>query len=265
MTTRPPQHIRYLTPKRREFLRHFVTHPVIPIDGIYQLLGTTNETQERAARRFARDLAAAGYLLRRKVWNTRDEEAEAAPHWHYVYRLSKYGAATVNGKDRSEQTSSSVEHDAEVTNFMLALEMSFPDDVYIIRGDLKRTVHPDKAFGLRSASRNKWFYFFLEVERQRQSLSRTDHKGLIDRILKYDRYRKSEHCMKDWKLFSDFRVIVVLPSEELQVTFLKRLSSVLTGSWVWVTTTAAYKAHCDGAIFKTPADYTERGHSIRDI
>lgn len=265
MTTRPPQPIRYLTPKRREFLAHFRTHPVISIEGIYRLLGTKNDTQERAARRFARDLTAAGYLLRKKVWNADEGEFEGTPHWHYVYRLSKYGAALVNGKNRSEQTSSSIEHDESVTQFMLTLEKNYPKDLYVIPGDLKRTVNPDKAFGLRSLVSDRWFYFFLEVERQRQSLSRTDHKGLIDRLIRYDAYRKTETCRSEWKLFSDFRVIVVLPSEELREQFLERLAKRSAGAWIWVTTQRAYNENMLGDIFKTPADFGERAHSLREI
>jgi hypothetical protein len=265
MTTRPPQTVRYLTPKRREFLANFRTHPVIAIDGIYRLLDTKNETQERAARRFARDLATAGYLLRKKAWNSDEAEYEGTPHWHYVYRLSKYGATVVNGRDASEQSSSSVEHDEAVTDFMLTLQANYPRDLYVIPGDLKRTVNPDKAFGLPSVVSEKWFYFFLEVERQRQSLSRTNHKGLIERLMKYDAYRKTDTCRKEWKLFSDFRVIVVVPNEELRQHFLERLSTRITGTWVWVTTQRAYKEDVLGDIFKTPADSADRPRSLREI
>jgi hypothetical protein len=263
VTTRPPQHVRYLTPKRKAFLANFKRHPVISIEDIYRLLGTKNETQERAARRFARDLSLAGYLLRKKVWNSDEDESEGTPHWHYVYRLSKHGAASVGGRDRSEQTSSSVEHDLEVTNFMLALERAHAG-IYILDGDLKRGVNPDKAFGFMTKD-SKWFYFFLEIERQRQSLSRTDHKGLIDRLLKYDAYRKTEKCRNDWKLFSDFRVIVVVPTSELRENFLERLSKKLSCTWVWVTTEADYQEDILGEIFQTPADYQHTSHSLLSI
>jgi hypothetical protein len=88
------------------------------------------------------------------------------------------------------------------------------------------------AFGLPSVVSGKWFYFFLEVECQRQSLSRSDHKGMIERLVKYDAYRKTEACRSDWKLFSDFRVIVIVPSEKLRQHLLERLSTRITGTWV---------------------------------
>jgi hypothetical protein len=254
--------MRYLTRKRKEFLEHFRNHTVLSISDIYRLLGAKNETQERAVRRMMKQTFEAGYTLRQRVWNP-DEISETTPHWHYVYRLSKHGADVVHVRAKREQSSSSVEHDETTERAMVELKTKWPDKVYFLPGELKRTINPDKAFGLQK--KDSWFYFFWETVKHRQDLSRTDFKGLIKRLQRYDSYRKSDQCKQDWKLFRDFRVLLSVPTEELRSNFLVRLAKELPYTWIWVTTEAEWARDITAEIWLTPRDYATTSHSLLNV
>jgi hypothetical protein len=248
-----------ITPKRRKYLDLFKGRPVIAVQDINALLESKNETHVRYVNRVLGELVDLGYLVRKWVTVLRPSGRFGG---YYAYGLDKKGRDEVHGKAITEQASSSAEHDAVVTSFMTML--SAVRKVHIIEGNLKRTVYPDKCFGLESKNA-QWFWFFLEVERKRQSLSRTDHKGMIARLKEYDTYRRTDGCKADWKFFSDFRVIVETDTEELKWNFLKRVAHQLPYSWIWVASVPEVRRDLTGPIFHTPKDFSTKAYSLNDI
>ncbi len=267
MTTRLAQANRYLTPKRLAFLQMFKTKPCISIYQAYDLRRAETESQRRATRWFLKGLYRAGYLLRE--WSTDPGDVSLLPHPYFTYRLSKHGAQVVHGRASVEKAPSSMTHEEEITQFHMALE-TLGRELWWKQHDLKKTVNPDAVFGLKT-DQGRSAYFFLEIERTRQGLSRNDHKGVLGKLEKYDALRRTPRCRKDWEHFDDFRTIWVVPASgrhsarELADNLLKRLSEKYPYRWIWVTTDDEYRADIGGAIFKTPRDFSQVAYSLLDV
>lgn len=261
MTTRPPQKIRYLTPKRADFLKHFLNFPYISTEQAYKLAGAKNDTQQRATRRFLLKLHEAGYLLRTPLYT----QYSPAPHFQFSYRLSKYGAQVVHGKSTAEKSPYSIAHDSEITSFHTELQMEFGGEVLIWeQKNLKKTVYPDALFGF-SWDRKRVHYFFLEIEKSRQGHYENGKSGLDTKLERYDKYRKSAKCKKEWVYFDDFRVCVVVKNRERADNLLKKLAGTLPYRFIWITTEEDYKRDIMGSIWRTPKDWQGRSWSFNDV
>jgi hypothetical protein len=258
MTTRAAQHPRYLTAKRAEFLLLFLETPHITTAQAYVLLDAETATQQRATRRFLTLMHAAGYLLRELLVTTR---ISPLPHFQYSYRLSKYGAKEVHGRSSAEKSPGSLGHDSEITAFHIELR-KYPGKVWWKQDDLKRTVNPDAVFGLAKDATAPASYFFLEIERSRQGHYRDGDSGLVAKLRRYEAYRRSPACRKEYKHFDDYRVVVVLSNAERQRNLLHKLAAILPSRFIWTTTPQECEKNMFGAIFRTPKDYADRTYSL---
>ena len=262
MTTPSAQALRYLTPKRAEFLKNFRTHPYISTEDAYELASAKTDSAKRGTRRFLMLLYQAGYLLRTPVFS---QDVIRNPHFQYSYRLSKHGAKIVHGSFTAEKSPYSLPHDQEITTFHLRLERAYPGTVFWQQRDIKKTsVYPDALFGLSKDGKNA-VYFFLEIEKSRPNHVKDGMSGLEAKLRRYDEYRDTDHCEKDWKLFRNYRVIVVVRTEERQRNLLTRLSPLLPYRFIWVTTEELYKQDIMSKIFLTPKDFTKSAYSLSEV
>jgi hypothetical protein len=259
MAKHPAEGLRYLTPKRAEFLRFFTRYEHIATSDAYRLLDARNETQRRAVRRFLTKLFEAGYLQRTLLVD--HKHVGPFPSWELSYRLSDRGAEVAGGH-ASDQSPYSLPHDQEVERFVMQLA-TWRGKTYIFPRPYRRTVNPDKPFGLERDG--SWYYFFLEVERGRQNLSKTNEKGIAARLAAYETYRRSDRCAADWKLFRDFRVLLAVSSEELRANLLARLEGALAVRWIWITVADHWHEDLLGKIWKTPRDQRSHCYSLLDI
>jgi len=262
MTTPSAQVLRYLTPKRAEFLKNFRTHPYISTEDAYELASAKTDSAKRGTRRFLMLLYQAGYLLRTPVFS---QEVIRNPHFQYSYRLSKHGAKIVHGSFTAEKSPYSLPHDQEITTFHLRLERAYPGTVFWQQRDLKKSsVYPDALFGLSKDGKNA-VYFFLEIEKSRPNHVKDGMSGLEAKLRRYDEYRDTDHCEKDWKLFRNYRVIVVVRTEDRQRNLLARLSPLLPYRFIWVTTEELYKQDIMSKIFLTPKDFMVSAYSLSEV
>jgi len=261
MTTVAVQVPRYLTPKRAEFLRYFKTHPYISTEDAYKLTESTTDSAKRGTRRFLKLLYEAGYLLRTPMF---PEDVIRAPHFQYSYRLSKHGAKVIHGSFTAEKSPYSLVHDQEITAFHLELGSAYPGVVLWQQRDLKKTVNPDAMFGLSKDGKSA-VYFFLEIEKSRPNHFREGRSGLEAKLLRYDEYRASDRCEKEWRFFRNYRVIVVVKTDERRLNLLAKLSVVLPYRFIWITAEEIYKKDIMGNIFLTPKDYTRAAYSFSDL
>jgi hypothetical protein len=287
-------HPRYLTPERVEILDLFEKHHYLTAKQVADILGATEKKSEggklihRAVRSRLLLMFEAGYLLRTPIMP--DESViRRAPAAEYSYRLSKHGAnIATKGKFLAEKTPLSANHEQKVTDFHRAVD-TYPGKVYWVQRNLKRTVNPDAMFGL-SLDGKTGVYFFLEIERSKQAgyQDEAGHSNLTAKLEKYDKYRGSKLCKEQWELFSDFRVIVVMRSNDRKPGIrAKNLLEKLAGGstykdfkpgwgqtkthpalpyrWIWVTTDKEFDADPMGKVFRTPKDYTQTAYSLLDI
>ncbi len=269
MTTRAPQHPRYLTPERAEMLALFATHHYLTAKDCYRLMRATakksggGERTERAVRSRLKLLFDAGYLLRTPIMPS-EEIIRRSPQTEYSYRLSKHGfRVATEGKFSAEKNPYSIVHDTEITLFHLELD-KYPGKVYWRQRDLKKTVYPDAVFGLSKDGKSGVF-FFLEIEKSRPNHYRDGVSGIIRKLHRFDKYRSSKKCKEEWELFSDFRVVVVVKTEERRRNLLAALAGILPYRFIWVTTEPEYKRDIMGKIFLTPKDYAQSVYSLLDV
>jgi hypothetical protein len=258
MTTRAAQHPRYLPAKRAEFLQLFLNTPHITTQQAYVLLDAQTATQQRATRRFLTLMHAAGYLLRELLVT---KHTSPLPHFQYSYRLSKYGAKEVHGSFSAEKSPGSLGHDSEITAFHIALR-NYPGKVWWKQDDLKRTVNPDAVFGLAKDATAPASYFFLEIERSRQGHYRDGDSGLVAKLRRYEAYRRSPDCRREYKHFDDYRVIVVVANAARQRNLLQKLAGILPSPFIWTVTIEECETDMLGKIFRTPRDYTDQVYSL---
>lgn len=261
MTTRPAQNARYLTPKRAEFLKHFNSHPYITTEQAYLLAQAKTDTDKRGLRRFLMLLWKSGYLLREPVLSGK---ISPFPHYQYSYRLSKHGAKAVTGRFSAEKSPASLTHDQEITTFHIEIMREFVGQVLWQQRDLKKTVYPDALFALSKDGKSAP-YFFLEIEKSRQGHYRDGESGLVTKLQRYDKYRKTAKCRQEWIYFDDFRVAVVVKNETRRQNLLSKLSSILPFRFIWITTEEHYKRDIMGSIWCTPKDHLQRSYSFNDI
>ena len=258
MSSRRPQHPRYLTSKRAAFLNLFRDTPHITTEHAYMLTEANTPTQQRATRRFLKLLFEAGYLHRELLVI---REVSPLPHFQYSYRLSKHGAKEVHGHSSPERSPFSLAHDAEITAFHIALK-ALPGRLWWKQHDLRKSVNPDAVFGLAPDSKTPASYFFLEIERSRQGHYRNGQSGLITKLRRYAAYRGSDACRREFIHFDDFHVIVVVKNTERQRNLLDQLAMALPSPFIWTTTDADYRRDMLGEIFLSPHDYRSSAHRL---
>jgi len=247
-----------LTPRRLQLLELFRTYPVLTPREAQQHVGSSyrNVNFELGA------LHELRYLSRKEVFFA---NARGRVSWKYAYGLSQKGAAIVNGRHIAETRSSSVQHDAQVSATLTILSAALGDRFRLMSGSLKRGgIHPDAVLAI--LSRESWYWGMYERERNRQSLSRSDHKGLLARVERHAAYRNTPQCAKDWVKFNSYRYFVEVDTEELKNNFARRVAERgMNYSWVWITSTSEIQRNALGKIWISPKDGAEASYSLLDI
>jgi hypothetical protein len=258
---------RIITPQRKRLLE---------ILGEYRYLSTAQTSLllrpekpassfERGIRRMLTLLHRAGLVRRGYFLETESERLPVVPP--FCYWLSRDGAGALDGGFVAGRTPYSLAHEIRISRFHIALNRiaaAVPFIVHWRQHDLRKTVNPDALFALtdtrlpREASTR---YYFLEVERSRQGHYRGGESGLITKLRRYVLYRRSPECRKDWRHFSDFRVIVVLRNESRERNLLSKLASLLPDDAIWTTTLATAEEGC-AFVFRTPCDYQTATHCL---
>ncbi|HJQ39693.1 MAG TPA: hypothetical protein VKB93_21320 [Thermoanaerobaculia bacterium] len=247
-----------LTPRRLQLLELFRTYPVLTPREALKHVGTSyrNVNYELGA------LYELRYLSRKEVFfaNMRGRVG-----WRYAYGLSKKGSEIVHGRHIAEIRSSSAQHDAEVSATFTTLSAALGDRLKLMTGSLRRgAIHPDAVFAICSGE--SWYWGMYERERNRQSLSKSNAKGLISRIERHVAYRNSVQCEKDWVKFRSYRYFIEIDTGELKRNLLRRLAEKgLNYSWIWITSTPEIRQNALGKIWNSPKDYRQTSYSLSDI
>jgi hypothetical protein len=267
---------RRLTYNRKTILRLLAEHPYLTTKQFYGLLKDhirfrgTYESYERNIRAILRNATKAGYVKRDYLAPVPPADdplrLEYRPDRPFCYRLTGKGKAIVGipGRRNVEKSPASLAHEAEITAYHIALESFITDDaLFWKQSDIKRTMNPDALFAIKKDGHGYWF--FLEVEKSRQGNQRGGKSGLERKCERYDKYRGSAECRKDYHYFSDFRLVIVFANAERQTNFLAKTSMSLPYRWIWTTSAADYRKDAGGRIYRTPQDFTTTAYSLLEV
>jgi hypothetical protein len=261
-------HRPFLTNSRRRLLGVLAEYHYLRTPDFYRLLEVSDPHEQRGIRRALMLLARSGLVLRSR--HAIDNPNDSFLRYQHCYRLSRAGQRGIGGGHAAtEKSPASIEHELLITDFHIALAERTPAThrVYWRQTDLKRTVHPDALLAVTNTARPReqsTFYYFLEVEYSRQGHYRAGESGLIAKLRRYGEYRRTELCRKEWKDFSDFRVIVVLRSRERQENLLRVLKERLPTKSIWTITTDDVERDIAGPSFRAPPDEGKSGTSLFD-
>ncbi len=195
-----------------------------------------------------------------------DSLSSISPPW--VYYLAERGARLAADmglapsvrfvQDKSRMT---VEHDTAITQFHLALKVHLASRNSIRdfewkqwRGDLL-----DKVEGHESIIPDAYFRigescWFVEMVRSHESEYRKGKSNLVRKLEAYLAYRDG---FRKRYGHPDFRVILLLPTEERVARLLSKLEDdkALCARRFWLTHSAMWKSDLSGKIFWTPKDF----------
>jgi hypothetical protein len=247
-----------LTDLRREALRQLAEYHYLTTPQFYDVLGAETDAERRGIRRMLFLLDRSG-LVRRSRY-TIDKASDPFLRYQFCYRLSQRGLAALGrGGERIEKAPASIAHEVAITEFHLALARrtaaGATHRLYWEQTNLRRTVNPDALFALTDITRpaaRSTFYSFLEIERQRQGHYRNGVSALMAKLQRYAAYRRTPLCERDWRYFSDYRVVVVVATDERRRNLLETLGRVLAKRFIWITTAADVASRIGGAIFRAP-------------
>jgi len=246
-----------LTGFRRTALERLADYHYITTSQFYDVLDAGSESERRGIRRMLLLLERAG-LVRRSRY-TIDKPFDRFLRYQFCYRLSREGLAALGrGGERIEKTPSSIAHEVAVTAFHLALAGELAGSsrhrLYWEQTNLRRTVNPDALFALTDTTQPaslSTFYYFLEIERLRQGHYRNGVSGLMTKLKRYAAYRRTPQCHREWRYFSDFRVVVVVETEDRCANLHRTLAESLPQRFIWLTTAENARSRIGGTIFRS--------------
>lgn len=254
-----------LTDLRRMILEVVRTYHFLTTEQCYDVVfrGARRPSDERGLRRALQLMTEAGLLKRSRI--VLDRPNDSFLRTSYCYRLASRGREALGVEPGDAPAGSwSLVHDTRVTAFHIALQRSIDPRthrLYWLQRDLARTVKPDALFALtdlREPRTQSTFYYFLEVERSRQGHYRAGASGLVTKLKTYAEYRRSPQVRADWKHFTDFRVVVVLPTKERAKNVVEKLRHTLPQPIFWITSEDAYREGLAGAVFAVPTSTDAR-------
>lgn len=234
-----------ITPFRELVFQLLAKYRYLRTEHFYQLTDAQNDTRCRAVRRMLTLTRRAGYIRAQPLFDYRSHSRGGYPHVSLVYYLSDKGAHASGFAPVGVRSPASLAHDILVTEFHLALEKSVAGYPYLklhwVGGRLKKNTNPDAIFGiedLRKPREKSTFWFFVEIERSRQGHWRHGQdSGLIQKLVRYGRYRKSRDLERDWPYIGDFRVIVTVGSKLRAENLVGKLQRKLALAMIWVAPT----------------------------
>lgn len=264
-----------LTYNRKTILQLLAEHPYLTTHQFYELLQPhiqfkgSFDSYKRNVRAILRNFTRAGYIKRDLLAPKRNPDDPLLLEYRmsqpYCYRLTGKAKALLGKKATNvEKSPASLSHEAEITAFHIALKSIIPaDSLYWRQDHLRRTVNPDALFAVRKDGKGHWF--FLEVEKSRQGNQRNGKSGLERKCERYDQYRGSEQCRKDYQHFRDFRLVIVFATRERQRNFLAKIAETLPYRWLWTTNETDYRRDPGGEIYLTPKDFKTSAYSLREL
>lgn len=264
-----------LTYNRKAILLLLAEYSYLTTNQFYDLLEPHIEfkgsldSYKRNVRAILRNFTRAGYIKRDYLAPRHSPEdpllLNYRPSQPYCYRLTGK-AKTILGRKAAniEKSPASLSHEAEITAYHIALKSFIKgDSLYWKQMDIKRTVNPDALFAIKKDGKGYWF--FLEVEKSRQGNQRDGKSGLQRKCERYEKYRGSEQCRKDYEHFRDFRLVIVFANEERQLNFLERIAVTLPCRWIWTTNEASCRTDPAGKVYATPRDFQACSYSLLDV
>lgn len=258
-----------LTPQRRVALELLAEYRYLTTSDFYGLLegGAPESTRARAVRRMLMLLHQAKLVYRANHVISR--KGDPFLRYEHCYHLSRRGIAAISAGDSTpEKSPLSLDHELGITRFHLALAGAIRPTSYQLRwwqSELKRTVNPDALFALTDTTKPRevsTHYYFLEIEKSRQSHYRNGDSGLMAKLKRYSEYRRTERCRSEWRYFADFRVVVVLKDRKRQANLLRALCERLPHRFIWTTSEEEFNAGIIGAVFRAPPDHERTAHSL---
>jgi hypothetical protein len=174
----------------------------------------------------------------------------------------------IQAKTLDEHSQRTLDHELEISFFHIALKNScnkHGQKLYWQQSDLKCTISPDAMFAITDPAKpegKNTMYYFLEMERAKIGHYRDGEPSIMRKLAKYYAYYGSDACEKEWFDFRQFRVVVVLRTEERQKNLLKELNKTYNHRTLWLTDERSYKENIGGEIFKTPKDYEKAAYSF---
>jgi hypothetical protein len=265
-----------LTYNRKTILELLGEHPYLTTTQFYELLKEhiefrgTYDSYKRNIRAILRNATRAGYVKRDYLAPTPSADdpynLEHRPDRPFCYRLTGKGKTVLGmpGRKNLEKSPASLSHEAEITAYHIALKTFIEDkSLFWKQADIKRTVNPDALFAIKKDGKGHWF--FLEVEKSRQGNQRDGKSGLERKCERYDKYRGSDQCKKDYQHFSDFRLVIVFATMERQANFLAKISKALPYRWIWTTNETDYRKDAGGKIYLTPKDFKTATYSLLQL
>lgn len=265
-----------MTPLRTQIVAFLHEYRYLRTEHFYSLLEATTETRKRAIRRALQLMRQARLLAAGHLFEYRANSRGGFPHTSFVYYLAPRGAALAGECPSSVVSPYSLPHEIEITECHLALSDAIVAsrhlELHWIQANTRKHTNPDAIFGLEDRRREKresTHWFFLEVERSRQGHYRRGwgelkHSGLVQKLIRYQQYRRSPELKANWPFIADFRVLVVVHNELRARNLLEKLHVVLPSPAIWIITRDAVTDAFAAAVFATPHRLDER-RSLADL
>src|SRR5579862_19626 len=239
MTNHSPlvgQHGFRLTKAKRDVLELLAKYFCLRTSDIAQLLRSRspNASDLRSVRRTLQILRSENYVHRVSFL------AALSESWfpdfahglsdHGVKEAIRFGYATAATKTFDEHSHRTIDHELAISSFHIKLAESCKAqglELFWRQIDLKKTVNPDALFAItdpRQPEGRNTTYHFLELEHSKLGCYRDGTSQLMRKLNAYHPYYDSHACLADWKDFRQFKLIVVLGTEEKQSNFLRDLT-----------------------------------------
>lgn len=235
-------------------------------------------------RRRLRQMFERGYLERLKV---------PLEHEKGIYRLTsvyylaprgldlarQYGLADQDHRHNSEKKIRLIEHDLQISNFHLCLQLACQNgNLELISWEQRRavlqdsvqsknerlSVNPDALFALTNKDKpaeQNTNYFFLEMVLARESKYENKESYFVRKMRAYFEYAKQNRHRERWGI-PNFRVITIVPTYQRAVNLCSKLREVeLNFKRFWFTDFSRYSLQRPEGIleriFITPKDHDE--------
>lgn len=255
-----------LTAKRKRLLELLADYFCLRVKDLAELFHerTPTEADLCGARHTLDALHREGYVHRIAHFEPSPNAWKGNNSW--VYGLSDKGVKDFGGKTFDEHSERTLDHELEISCFHIALvrfwQAADSPELYWQQTDLKRGIHPDALFKLRTPKGE--YAFFLEIEKSKVGNVRDGEPSIVRKLQRYAEYYDTDQCQNHWG-FRKFRVIVV----HKNWTRTKNLLDVLNGSlphrMFWLTAEEAYKSRIGEEIFQTPKDHDKIAYSFLSL
>lgn len=182
------------------------------------------------------EFARTGFI--RRAYCLKRANRCGQPVHEHIYWLSRKGLVTArlkrlddgNGKASSEKSPSALPHERAITEFHLALTEAAGRDVWWRQSHLRhRAVVGRESVSINPDALFYWdgYYYFLEIERQRQGHYRNGESGLMKKLRSYCRYadRTAALYKQRWPDMNGFYVLIVVASRTRRDRLIDALST----------------------------------------